>query len=68
MALLRRVTLLVIVPALTLTTTIWAQQRPFTQDQLQGLVRSGLGDESGAKLIEQRGIDFEPTEEFIQAL
>ena len=50
----------------------WAQQKPvapvppagpakpFTQDQMQGLVRDGLGDESGAKLIEQRGIDFTP--------
>ena len=63
-----RVTFLVVVTALTLATTTWAQQKPFTQDQLQGLVRSGLGDESGAKLIEQHGIDFEPTDEFIQTL
>ena len=40
----------------------WAQQKPFTRDQVQGLVRDGLGDESGAKLIEPRGIDFAPTE------
>jgi len=37
---------------------------PFTQDQVQGLVRDGLGDESGAKLIEQRGIDFAPAVAF----
>jgi tetratricopeptide (TPR) repeat protein len=46
----------------------WAQQKPFTRDQVQGLVRDGLGDESGAKLIEQRGIDFAPTEDFLQSL
>ena len=45
-----------------------APQKPFTQDQVQALVRSGLGDESGAKLVEQRGIDFAPTEDFLQNL
>ncbi len=42
--------------------------KPFTQEQVQGLVRDGLGDESGAKLIEQRGIDFAPAEDFIRTL
>ncbi len=28
----------------------------------------GFGDESDAKLIEQRGIDFAPSEDFIQTL
>jgi hypothetical protein len=46
----------------------WAQQKPFTRDQVQGLVRDGLGDESGAKLIDQRGIDFAPGEDFLQTL
>ena len=32
------------------------------------MVRDGFGDESGAKLIEQRGIDFAPTEDFLQTL
>ena len=32
------------------------------------MVRDGFGDESGAKLIEQRGIDFAPSEDFIQSL
>jgi hypothetical protein len=45
-----------------------AQERPFTQDQVQGLVRSGLGDDSGAKLIKERGIDFAPAEDFLQSL
>jgi tetratricopeptide (TPR) repeat protein len=62
------VILLLIALALTLAPANWAQQRPFTQDQVQGLVRDGLGDESGAKLIEQRGIDFAPAEDFMQSL
>jgi hypothetical protein len=32
------------------------------------MVRAGLGDDSGAKLIEQRGIDFAPSDDFIQTL
>ena len=32
------------------------------------MVRAGLGDDSGAKLIEQRGIDFAPAEDFTQTL
>jgi len=44
------------------------QQKPFTRDQVQGLVRDGLGDETGAKAIEQRGIDFVPAEDFLQSL
>ena len=47
----------------------WAQQqRPLTQDQVQSLVRAGLGDDSGAKLIEQRRIDFAPTDDYPQSL
>ena len=34
----------------------------------RNMVRDGFGDESGAKLIEQRGIDFAPSEDFIQTL
>jgi hypothetical protein len=45
-----------------------AQQKPMTQDQVHALVRDGLGDESGTKLIEQRGIGFAPAEDFIQTL
>ncbi len=32
------------------------------------MVRDGFGDESGAKLIEQRGIDFATSDDFIQTL
>jgi hypothetical protein len=45
-----------------------AQQKPFTQDQVVSMVQDGFGDESGAKLIEQRGIDFAPAEDFMQSL
>src|SRR5271169_1272172 len=53
---------------LAVALSAWAQQNPFTRDQVQGLVRDGLGDESGAKLIEQRGIDFVPAEDLAQSL
>ena len=42
--------------------------KPFTQEQVASMVRDGFGDESGAKLIEQRGIDFAPSEDFYQTL
>ena len=42
--------------------------KPFTQEQVVSMVRDGFGDESGAKLIDQRGIDFAPAEDFIQTL
>jgi hypothetical protein len=45
-----------------------AQQKPFTQEQVSNMVRDGFGDESGAKLIEQRGIDFAASEDFYQTL
>ena len=54
--------------AVIVTLPMRAQQKPFTRDQVQGLVRDGLGDESGAKLIEQRGINFAPAEDFLQTL
>ena len=67
---MKRTCLLVILVAasLGLAQAPPAQKKPFTQDQVQALARSGLGDESGAKLIEQRGIDFAPTEDFLQSL
>ncbi len=61
-------TVLMLMTALILALPVQAQQKPFTQDQVKGMVRDGLGDETGAKAIEQRGIDFAPTEDFIQTL
>jgi len=57
-----------LVMELILTLPVRAQQKPFSQEQVSNMVRAGQGDESGAKLIEQRGIDFAPAEDFIQTL
>jgi hypothetical protein len=64
----RQPTILFLAMVLCVALPAWAQQKPFTRDQVQGLVRDGLGDESGAKLIELRGISFAPAEDFIQSL
>ena len=62
------VTILLLVIPTILTLPLRAQQKPFTQGQVSNIVRAGLGDDSGAKLIEQRGIDFAPAEDFLQPL
>jgi len=54
--------------AVILTPSLRAEQKPFTQEQVSNMVRDGFGDESGAKLIDQRGIDFAPSEDFYQTL
>jgi len=64
----KTLTIFLLAMGLVFALSAWAQQNPLTQDQVQGLVRSGLGDDSGAKLIEQRGIDFTPSEDFLQSL
>src|SRR5208283_4454306 len=60
--------ILMLVIATILPLPVRAQQKPFTQEQVSNMVRDGFGDESSAKLIEQRGIDFAPSEDFIQTL
>lgn len=59
---------LILVVGLTSLPPLWAQQKPFTQEQVNNMVRDGFADDSGAKLIEQRGIDFVPAEDFLQSL
>jgi hypothetical protein len=59
---------LILATALVFALSAWAQQKPFTQEQVSNMVRDGFGDELGAKLIEQRGIDFAPAGDFIQSL
>ncbi len=61
---------LLLIAAFFLTVPADAQQaaKPFTQEQVQAMVRDGLGDETGAMAITERGIDFAPTEEFIKSL
>ena len=64
----KTLTFITVTMALVFALPAWAQQKPFTQEQVVSMVRDGFGDESGAKLIEQRGIDFAPSEDFIQTL
>ncbi len=61
-------TVLMLMTALILALPVQAQEKLFTKEQVQSMVRDGFGDESGAKLIEQRGIDFVPAEYFLQTL
>ncbi len=63
-----RLSVLIFTALMVLSLPAPAQQKPLTQEQVQGIVRSGLGDENGARAIEQRGIDFAPTESFLEAL
>ena len=62
------VTILMLIIAVILPLPLRAQQKPFTQEQVSNMVRAGLGDDSGAKLIDQSGIDFAPSEDFYQTL
>ena len=50
---------------LVLALPLGAQQKPLTKDQVHSLVRSGLADESGAKMVEQRGIDFDARDDYL---
>ncbi len=62
------VTILILVIPMFYALPMRAQQKPFTQEQVSNMVRAGLGEDSGAKLIVQRGIDFAPAEDFLQTL
>ena len=42
--------------------------KAFTQEQVSKMVQAGLGDDSGSTLVEQRGIDFTPSDDFLQNL
>jgi hypothetical protein len=64
----KTLTLLLLVMGLMFALSAWAQQKPFTQEQVSNMVRDGFGDDSGAKLIAQRGIDFAPSDDFCQSL
>jgi len=50
----KTLTFLILTIALVSALPAWAQQKPFTQEQVVSMVRDGFGDESGAKLIEPR--------------
>lgn len=64
----RTLTFFALATGLVFALSVWAQPKPFTQEQVSNIVRDGFGDESGARLIGQRGIDFAPVEGFLQAL
>jgi tetratricopeptide (TPR) repeat protein len=64
----KTLTIFLLAAGLVFAPSAWAQQKPLTQDQIQSLVGSGHGDDTGAKEIEQRGIDFAPAEDFVQSL
>src|SRR5215472_6622219 len=64
-----------ILPILVLPVLVvggWSQPqssgRPLGQIQLQGLVKGGVASERLAKLVQQRGIDFKPSEEYLEIL
>jgi hypothetical protein len=64
-------TLTFLILAMALVSAVRAmaqQQRPFSREQVSKMVQAGLGDASRSKLIEQRGIDFAPAEDFLQTL
>ncbi len=61
-------TLLTLAIVIVLAPPAWAQRKPFTQEQVSEMVRAGLGDETGVQAIEEREIDFDATEDFLQNL
>jgi len=68
MKLRNALTLLMLAMGLVFALAAWAQEKPFTMEQVVNMVRAGLGNDSGAKLIVQRGIDFTPTADFLKSL
>jgi len=68
MRFLKTLTFFILATGLILAVPGWGQQKPFSQEQVSNMVRDGFGDESGAKLIGQRGIDFAPAADFLQTL
>ncbi len=64
----KSLTLILLAISLVFAPAAWTQEKPFTQQQVLDMVRAGLGNDSGAKLIAQRGIDFTPTPELLKQL
>jgi TonB family protein len=44
------------------------QPKPLSKDQVVAIVRNGLADESGARLVKDRGLDFAPAQDFAEDL
>ena len=60
--------LLILATALAFPLAAWAQQMAITQDQLTDLVKFGMDSGELVKKIKDLGIDFEPTDDYVQAL
>ena len=69
--LVRRLILLILV-LLIFVVGGWAQPqssgRPLGQSQVLGLVKGGVASERLAKLVQQRGINFKPAEQYLEEL
>ncbi len=61
-----RLTLLALV--LASAAPLWAQQEPLTLEQVQSMVRGGIGDETGVAAIMRRGISFEFDVDILKSL
>jgi hypothetical protein len=46
----RMLTLLILARGIVSALSAWAQQKPFTREQVSSMIRAGLGDDSGVKL------------------
>jgi len=64
----KTLTFCILVTGLFFALSAKAQEQPYTQDQVSNMVRAGLGDDFGARLIGERGITFVPSESFLQSL
>ena len=68
MKLRKTLTLIMLAMGLAIAPSAWTQDKPFTQQEVLDMVKAGLGNDAGAKLVLKRGIDFEPTRSFIKRL
>jgi tetratricopeptide (TPR) repeat protein len=64
----KTLTVIMLAMGLVIAPSAWTQEKPFTQQQVLDMVRAGLGNDKGAGLIVQRGIDFTPTSDFLRHL
>lgn len=62
------VSLMVFLVTFGLSVVARAQDKPLSKDQVFALVHNQMADDSGAKIVEQRGIDFEPGEDYLTSL
>jgi formylglycine-generating enzyme required for sulfatase activity len=59
----------IVLLAITLPSAARPQgQKPLAKDEIMGLVKAGMDNAQLAKAVRQRGIDFEPSVEYLEAL